>query len=195
VPGIHVFLRGKQDVDGRDKFGHDVYRNRTMIDRAYVQRMARYNRWQNENLYGAAERLPDEERHRERGAFFGSIHKTFSHLLWGDQMWMSRFTDVPKPDVGIPGSVTLYPDWQKLKSERAGFDRTILDWADTIDDGWLADDQAFFSVATQSEWTRPRWMLVTHMFNHQTHHRGQVHCMLTQAGSKPSDTDLTFMPD
>ena len=56
-----------------------------MIDRAYVQRMARYNRWQNENLYGVADRLSDDERRRERGAFFGSIHKTLSHLLWADQ--------------------------------------------------------------------------------------------------------------
>jgi uncharacterized damage-inducible protein DinB len=168
---------------------------RAMINRAYVQHMARYNRWQNENLYGVADRLSDEERRMERGAFFGSIHKTFSHLLWGDRMWMSRFTDIPKPDVGIPGSVTLYPDWETLKPERVGFDRSIIDWADTIDDGWLAADQMFFSVATQSEWTRPRWVLVSHMFNHQTHHRGQVHCMLTQAGAKPSDTDLPFMPD
>jgi uncharacterized damage-inducible protein DinB len=55
-----------------------------MIDRTYVARMARYNRWQNENLYGVADRLPDEERRRNRGAFFGSIQKTLSHLLWGD---------------------------------------------------------------------------------------------------------------
>ena len=62
-----------------------------MIDPAYVQRMARYNRWQNENLYGVADRLSDEERRRERGAFFGSIHQTLSHLMWGDRIWMSRF--------------------------------------------------------------------------------------------------------
>ena len=62
-----------------------------MIDLAYVQRMARYNRWQNQNLYGVADTLPDDERRRERGAFFGSIHKTLSHLLWADRVWMSRF--------------------------------------------------------------------------------------------------------
>jgi uncharacterized damage-inducible protein DinB len=164
-----------------------------MIDRAFVQRMARYNRWQNENLYGVADKLSDDERRKERAAWFGSIHKTLNHLLWGDRMWMSRFTDLPKPDVGIPGSVSLHPGWQDLKAERAGFDGKIIGWADTLDGTWLAADQTFFSVATQSEWTRPRWMLVTHMFNHQTHHRGQVHCMLTQAGGKPSDTDLPFM--
>jgi uncharacterized damage-inducible protein DinB len=88
-----------------------------MIGRGYVQRMARYNRWQIENLYGAADRLPEAERQRERGAFFGSIEK-LNHLLWSNQSWMSR-----------------------------------------------------------------------------THHRGQVHCMLTAAGAKPSDTDLPFLPD
>jgi uncharacterized damage-inducible protein DinB len=166
-----------------------------MIDRAYVQRLARYNCWQNGNLYGVADRLPDDERRRERGAFFGSIHKTLSHILWGDQVWMSRFTDVPKPQAGIPESVTLYPDWTGLNAERARFDQTIIDWADNVDDAWLSIEQTFYSTATKREWTRPRWMLVTHMFNHQTHHRGQVHCILTQAGGKPSDTDLTVMPD
>jgi uncharacterized damage-inducible protein DinB len=166
-----------------------------MIDRAYVQRMARYNRWQNENLNGVADALSDEERRKERGAWFGSIHKTFSHLLWGDQAWMSRFTDLPRPTVGIPESVNLVPEWNTLKSERRTFDQTILDWADGINDTWLAEDQTYFSVSTKSEWTQPRWVLVTHMFNHQTHHRGQVHSMLTQAGGRPSDTDLPFMPD
>lgn len=166
-----------------------------MIDRAYVQRMARYNRWQNENLYGTADRLSDAERRRERGAFFGSIHQTLSHLLWADRTWMSRFTDVPAPPGGIPGSVSLYADWDELKSARKDFDQTMITWADTVDPAWLAVDQTFYSGATKREWTRPRWHLVAHMFNHQTHHRGQVHCMLTQAGGKPSDTDLTFLPD
>ncbi len=166
-----------------------------MIDRAYVQRMARYNRWQNENLYGVADRLSDEERRKERGAFFGSIHKTLSHLLWADRIQMSRFTDVPRPSVGIPESVSLYPDWNALKDERARFDSVIIDWADGIDSSWLAADHTYYSGAINRELTRPRWVLVTHMFNHQTHHRGQVHCLLTQAGGKPHDTDLPFMPD
>jgi uncharacterized damage-inducible protein DinB len=166
-----------------------------MIGGAYVQRMARYNRWQNENLYGVADALSDDERRRECGAFFGSIHKTLNHLLWGDRAWMSRFTDVPKPQGGIAESVLLHPDWEKLKSERTDFDRIIVDWADTVDDSWLAADQTYHSAASKRQWTRPRWVLVTQMFNHQTHHRGQVHCMLTQAGGRPSDTDLPFMPD
>src|SRR5580698_9593273 len=110
---------------------------RVMINRAYVQRMARYNRWQNENLYGVADKLSDDERRRERGAWFGSIHKTLSHILWGDQSCMGRFTDLPKSTAGIPESVDLFPEWGGLKSERAAFDQKILVWADAVDDSWL----------------------------------------------------------
>src|SRR5256714_1035622 len=167
----------------------------TMIDFAYVQRMARYNRWQNANLYGVADALSDEERRRERGAFFGSIHKTLSHLLWGDRIWMSRFTDGPRPQGGIPESVSMYPGWDGLKRERATFDETMIAWADGLDDAWLAGDLTYYSGARKRDFTKPRWQLVTHMFNHQTHHRGQVPCMLTQAGGKPHSTDLPALPE
>jgi uncharacterized damage-inducible protein DinB len=166
-----------------------------MIDLAYIQRMARYNRWQNENLYGVADSLSAQEREQERGAFFGSIHKTLSHLLWADGVWMSRFTDLPSPQGGIPDSVALYPDWEILTVERARFDRAIIDWADGVNQSWLAADQTYYSAGARREVTKPRWILVTHMFNHQTHHRGQVHCMLTQVGRNPHDTDLPLTPE
>jgi len=167
-----------------------------MIDPAYVSRMARYNRWQNQNLYGVADTLSDDARRRDCGAFFGSVHKTLSHLLWGDRIWMSRFTpSVPAPEGGIPGSVTLYPDWDGLKRARNDFDATIVAWADKLDPQWLAGDLTWHSAAANRQMSKPMWMLVTHFFNHQTHHRGQVHCLLTQAGGKPHDTDLPFMPE
>jgi uncharacterized damage-inducible protein DinB len=165
-----------------------------MIDPGYVQRLARYNRWQNENVYGVADALSDIERRRERGAFFGSIQGTLSHLLWADRMWMSRLAGSPRPAGGIPESVSLYGDWNDLKRERAAFDGVILDWADRLDDAALAGELTWYSAAVKAERRQPIWVLVTHMFNHQTHHRGQVHCMLTQAGSKPGDTDLPLMP-
>lgn len=166
-----------------------------MIDPAYVQRMARYNRWQNENLYGVADRLSHTERRQQRGAFFGSIHQTFSHLLWADRTRMSRFSDWPRPAGGIPESVTLFPDWDNLRSERIATDGAIVDWSDTLDASWPAGDHTWFSGAIQREVTKPRWQLMAHFFNHQTHHRGQVHAMLTQAGGKPHDTDLFAMPE
>jgi uncharacterized damage-inducible protein DinB len=165
-----------------------------MIDVHYVQCMARYNRWQNENLYGAADTLSDAERRRDRGAFFGSIHATLNHLLWADRIWMSRLAGTPSPDGGIPESVALHSDWDELKRERKAFDAVVVDWADRLDAASLASELAYYSGAIKREVHKPTWLLVTHMFNHQTHHRGQVHCMLTQAGGNPGDTDLPFLP-
>jgi uncharacterized damage-inducible protein DinB len=166
-----------------------------MIDIAYVQCLARYNRWQNQNLYGVADGLSDEERRRERGAFFGSIHGTLNHLAWGDRTWMSRFTDVARPPVGVKDSVAMLEVWNDLKRERAALDEMIIAWADRLDASWLEGDLAYFSGASQRDTVKPKWLTVTHMFNHQTHHRGQVHCMLTQAGGKPHETDLPFLPE
>jgi uncharacterized damage-inducible protein DinB len=165
-----------------------------MIDIGYVQSMARYNRWQNANLYGTADSLSDAERRRDRGAFFGSIFATLNHLLWADRIWMSRLAGTPKPAGGIPESVSLYGDWPDLKRERSTFDAVMIEWADRLEPAALAGELTYYSGAIKAEVRKPRWLLITHMFNHQTHHRGQVHCMLTQAGGRPSDTDLPFMP-
>jgi uncharacterized damage-inducible protein DinB len=166
-----------------------------MMRPAYVQRMARYNRWQNENLYASADRLSDTERRSDRGAFFKSIHGTLSHILWADGIWMSRFEKTERPPGGIQESVLLYPDWDGLKAKRAAMDAFIVMWADGLRDTSLEGDLSWFSGAAQRDVTKPAWILVTHFFNHQTHHRGQVHAMLTQAGGKPYDTDLWLMPE
>jgi uncharacterized damage-inducible protein DinB len=164
-----------------------------MIGVDFVRRMARYNRWQNESLYGAADGLADEERHRERGAFFGSIHRTMCHLLWADRTWMSRFrgTLPPAPFTDLAG---LHREWVSLKGGRHDFDAEIVGWADGLASEWLAGTHTHFSPTLGREMSAPRWLLVSHFFNHQTHHRGQIHCMLTQAGTKPADTDLPMMP-
>jgi uncharacterized damage-inducible protein DinB len=166
-----------------------------MIAVGYVRRMARYNRWQNENLYGAADGLSDDERRRERGAFFGSVHATLNHLLWADRTWMSRFTDLPRPPGGIPDSVALHPDWDDLRAACAAFDETMIAWADRLDPAWLEGELTWYSGAAKKELTSAKWVLVAHLFNHATHHRGQVHCMLTQAGARPGPTDLPWRPD
>lgn len=166
-----------------------------MIDAAYVQRMALYNRWQNQNLFGVADRLTDTERRSDRRAFFGSIHATFSHLLWADRMWMSRFAGWPRPEGGIRESVSLFPDWTLLRQAREASDEKLIGWSRTLDPQWLANDLTWFSGAIQREVTKPVWQLLVHFFNHQTHHRGQIHAMLTQAGGTPHDTDLFAMPE
>ena len=165
-----------------------------MITVGHAQTMARYNRWPHRSLYREADTLTDAARKAPRGAFFGSIHATLSHLMFGDQVWMHRFTGETKPRAkSIPDSVSAYPDWAELARERVAFDEAIIGWADRLDPGWLDGELTWVPPALGREITRPRWLLVTHMFNHQTHHRGQVHCMLTGLGLKPDDTDLPLM--
>jgi uncharacterized damage-inducible protein DinB len=165
-----------------------------MITPAYARTMAAYNRWQNENLYGAANRSSDGQRKEARGAFFGSIHGTLNHLLWADQMWMSRFTNTPTPKAkSVKESVSQHESWAELEQARKAFDETIVGWANQLDAAWLDGDLTWFSGATGQQRTKPKGLLVAHMFNHQTHHRGQVHCMLTQCGMKLEDTDLPLV--
>ena len=166
-----------------------------MIAPTYLRAMASYNHWQNENVYAAAGKLSDAQRKEQRGAFFGSIHATLNHLLWADQIWMSRFAGTPKPKAAnIPASLDMHADWADLLRERQVFDQVIIDWAEHLDPAWLQSDMTYYSVAIGREVTKPKWLLATHYFNHQTHHRGQVHCLLTQFGVRPEATDLPFQP-
>ena len=165
-----------------------------MITPAHVRTMAHYNRWQNRSLYNAASTLTDEARKAERGAFFGSIHATLNHLLWADQIWMSRLAGTPPPSASnVKASVSMLGGWSELRTAREAFDETIIGWAERLEDAALAGDLTWFSGAAGRELTKSRWLLVTHMFNHQTHHRGQVHCLLTQCGANPEDTDLPLL--
>lgn len=162
-----------------------------MIDRQYVKSMAEYNVWQNRSLTEAADQLTPEARAKDRGSFFGSIQKTLSHLLWGDQTWMIRFADTPPPAVGsIEESAFMVEDWEELKSQRLAMDQTILAWADEVSDEFLSGELSWHSGSQKRDITCKTGLLVVHMFNHQTHHRGQVHAMITAAGGNPDDTDL-----
>lgn len=168
-----------------------------MIDRSFVRMMARYNRWQNGSLYAAAGGLDEAARRAERGAFFGSIHGTLSHILWADAMWMSRFWPerVEKPGVGIKQSPELVAEWSELCVRRVAFDDVVSEWAGVLAEDWLAGDLTWFSGAINRQVTRPAGLCVAHFFNHQTHHRGQVHAMLTAAGAQPEDTDIFLMTE
>jgi uncharacterized damage-inducible protein DinB len=164
-----------------------------MITPAYVRTIAEYNAEMNRRLYGAAARLSDAERRERRGAFWGSIHGTLNHLLWGDTQWMSRFDNWPKPDVAIKQSDGLFDDFAALTAARERADADISLWAAKVDDAWLAQDMTWFSGAANREVSAPHQLLVTHFFNHQTHHRGQVHAMLTATGQETGDTDLFLL--
>ena len=161
-----------------------------MITPAYVRLMAEYNAEMNRRLYDAAARLTDAERKADRGAFWQSIHGTLTHILWGDTQWMSRFDNWPKPDVAIKQSAAMVDDFAMLCARREKADADIIAWAKRVDDAWLAEDLVWFSGAAQKEMRRQKGPLVLHFFNHQTHHRGQVHALLTACGQDTGDTDL-----
>ncbi len=164
-----------------------------MITPEFVQTMAAYNAEMNRRLYEAAARLPDAERRRDRGAFWGSIHGTLNHILWADSTWMSRFDGWDKLATGIKQSDALHQDFFALRDSRAEADRRISDWAGRVKPEWLQDELAWVSAVLGKEIRKSKVLLVTHFFNHQTHHRGQVHAMLTAAGEKTGDTDLPFI--
>jgi uncharacterized damage-inducible protein DinB len=161
-----------------------------MITPAYVRTMAAYNAEMNRRLYAAAERLGEDERRRNRGAFWHSIHGTLVHILWGDNQWMSRFDDWQRPQTPIKESDHFLEDWGALCQSRVKADADISRWAAGVDDSWLDRDLTWFSGAAQREISAPKRLLVAHFFNHQTHHRGQAHALITAAGETTEDTDL-----
>jgi uncharacterized damage-inducible protein DinB len=167
-----------------------------MITPAYVRLMANYNAEMNRRLYGAADRLSDEERKTDRGAFWKSLHGTLCHIMWGDMQWMSRFDGWTKPEVGIKQSAAMVHDFAALRARRETADVAIVDWSKRVDEKWLAEDLVWFSGAANREMREQRRALVVHFFNHQTHHRGQAHALLTAFGQDPGDTDLFLVvPD
>ena len=166
-----------------------------MISAAYVQTMARYNTWQNLSVYDAAAKLTDAQRKENRGVFFGSIHATLNHILWADQMWLMRFGAGPQPAARtIAEGLAQFNDWDGLARERRRFDAQIQSWADGLDDAALAGDLKWFSGSTGREHVASKALLVMLVFNHQTHHRGQVNALLTGFGINPGVTDLAFGP-
>ena len=166
-----------------------------MITPEYCRQMARYNAWQNKSLRACIEALPVEELTRDRGAFFGSIIGTANHLLWGDTIWMARFTGGDFPSVKLVDSTTFTPTPAEWVAQRIRLDARISYWADHLSALDLVGDLTWYSGATKRQVSKPIGTCIAHFFNHQTHHRGQVHAMLTAAGQTPDDTDLVFMPE
>ncbi|MEM1234023.1 MAG: DinB family protein [Pseudomonadota bacterium] len=165
-----------------------------MIRAEYCRAMARYNAWQNKGLREAMATLPEAELTADRGAFFGSILGTANHLLWGDRMWMSRFAGWAKPTKPGPKSATYYPDAAAWQAARDAADAGIIVWAEAPSDGDLQGDLSWFSGAAGTDMTMATAVCVVGFFNHQTHHRGQIHKMLTEIGYRPGDTDFFLMP-
>ena len=163
-----------------------------MIDTACCQLLARYNRWMNERLYATVATLPEADRTRDRGAFFGSIQRTLSHLVWADRMWLARFrgTTYGEPAYGAD----LYTDFGTLQHDREATDTDLLSWAGQVTPAWLEADLRYTRKADGKTVALAGWVAAMHLFNHATHHRGQVTALMKQAGVHPGVTDLPWMP-
>ncbi|MER5170542.1 DinB family protein [Thioclava kandeliae] len=166
-----------------------------MSEKSNALRMARYNSWQNNAMIGAANQLPAPERQRDFGTFFKSIEATFSHIFWADQIWLSRFGVVEPIKLGIPESTGLITDWDRFQTDRKALDQQLYDWVEGLDESWFAGELAWYSGAVGRDMVKPRAQVIGHIFNHQTHHRGQIHAMLSMAGVNSGITDLAMMEE
>lgn len=168
-----------------------------MMSSQWLTALARYNRWMNDKLYALCATLSDEERKRDRGAFFKSIHGTFNHILLADRVWLARFKGVTAPDGFMgPGGVRtldqeLFADFGELRRERALTDDELSEWISGLDEERLAAPLVYMRHGQKVD--SPLYFAVAHVFNHQTHHRGQVTTLLTQQGRDPGVTDLWAM--
>ncbi len=149
--------------------------------------LALYNRLANERLYEACAALSDEERRRDRKAFFGSIHATLNHIMVGDRIWLARFESCEVPSTGL--NAELYSDFAELAAARRIEDARIEAFA-----ARLTPDDTSGNISYVNNEGRaledPKGLLLFHLFNHQTHHRGQIHDMLCQAGHRGLVLDM-----
>ncbi len=158
----------------------------------YPQLMAQYNRWMNQRLYEACATLDETARRAPRGAFFGSIHATLEHILWGDRAWLARFNGKTYP--AAPLGQPMFETFEALRTERVLMDQDFIDWAADVTDAWLAEPMTWTSKLYGFTQTHPRWVQVVQMFNHQTHHRGQVTTLINQLGVDMGVTDVPLTP-
>ncbi len=163
-----------------------------MVSVDYCQLLARYNRWMNERLFAVVGEFSEPERTLDRGAFFRSMHGTLNHILWGDRVWLARFMDqvYTQPAYGA----AMYGDFAQLAREREATDTTILDWTGQLTPEWLAGTLEYRRSSDGGRRSLARWVAVTHLFQHASHHRGQLATLITQAGKNPGVTDLPWMP-
>lgn len=166
-----------------------------MITPEYCRSMARYNAWQNNGLRDVVPAMDHDALYLDRGAFFGSIMETLNHLLWGDTLWISRFDGGAQPQVPPEEHKEITPTPAVWAADRFRLDARITLWANSVSAIDLTGNLTWYSGMLGRELTRPKSICVMQLFNHQTHHRGQVHAMLTAAGQKLPDTDIPFIPD
>jgi uncharacterized damage-inducible protein DinB len=156
--------------------------------KACFDQLAQYNRWANRRLYEDAASLPDAERKRPIGLFFGSLHGTLNHLLVADCIWMRRMTgEGPRPE---RLNQILHEDFAELRAAREQEDERILGFVTALDEAGH-DRVLEYQNSSGRTFHQKLGPALMHFFNHQTHHRGQAHAGLTILGIRePASLDL-----
>jgi uncharacterized damage-inducible protein DinB len=159
--------------------------------KAHFAMLARYNKWANARLYGMAAQLPDEGYRKNVGTYFGSLHRTLNHLLTADRIWMRRLTGTGEHPNEL--NAILFDDLPSLHAARQAEDVRIVAFVEELGE---ADFQKPLDYQTLNgtPQRQPRGEILAHVFNHQTHHRGQAHTVLTVLGvAEPDPLDLLLM--
>ncbi len=155
--------------------------------------MARFNQWVNTQLYDCVAQLSDADYRADRGAFFGSIHRTLNHVLVVDRLWTRRIEGVAHGITSL--DQILHDDFAELRSAREAEDRHLIELADDLSAEQLRAPVTYTRIIGEGlEQVRAGHVLIT-LFNHQTHHRGQIHALLTQQGIEPPPLDVVFFLD
>jgi uncharacterized damage-inducible protein DinB len=165
-----------------------VNEDRPMKD--LFEMFAAYNRWANDAVYAAAADLTADESNRNQGAFFGSMIGTLNHLLCADRIWMKRFTGTGDAPTRL--DAILHEDLASLASARKAEDERIARWIDGLTEQDLGDTFSYTPITSPEPVTQKLRTALSHFFNHQTHHRGQAHMILTSLGKPSLSLDLIY---
>lgn len=152
---------------------------------------AGYNAWANDRLYDAATTLSDTDYRADRGAFFKSVHGTLNHLIVADRIWMYRFTG--EGEVPSKLDAILFDDLASLRRARQAEDRRISQYVESLDDAKLAGQFTYRTITRPTTIVQPLAPALDHFFNHQTHHRGQIHCLLTAIAGRDAAPSLDLI--
>jgi uncharacterized damage-inducible protein DinB len=154
---------------------------------AYFRLLARYNRVANDRIYTACAALDAAEYRKPRRGSFGSIEALLNHLMVGDRIWMARFAGGGRVTPAL--NTILFDDFSALRSARSADDAKIERFMDGIDTSFLARTLEYVNNQGKA-CVESAPIAVGHFFNHQTHHRGQVHVMLSQTQVAPPSLDM-----
>ena len=156
----------------------------------HFQMFADYNQWANARIYEACSALTDEEYRADKGAFFGSAHRTLNHLLATDRIWVKRMTGHGEAPSTL--DAVLFEDFDALRQARLKEDQRLIEFVDTLDDEQISRSFTYTPISNPVAITQPLGPVLSHVFNHQTHHRGQMHAILTALGKPSLVLDLVY---